>query len=69
MINNSPSDYNTNSFLIINNTNKNYIINTRGFIEKSGEVYKNGEKMNPYLPMPLSEPAVWNDEECKKILY
>lgn len=66
MINNSPSNYNINSFLIVNNTNEDYIINTRGFMEKSGEVYRNGERISPYLIMPFSESAIWTDEECKK---
>jgi len=66
MINNSPSNYNKNSFLVVNNTNKNHIISTRGFMEKLGEVYKNWERLNPYLFKPISEPADWNEKECKE---
>ncbi|MCC3214759.1 hypothetical protein LIV57_05715 [Chryseobacterium sp. X308] len=66
MINDSPSNYNKNSFLIINNTDKSYIINTKGFMEKSGEVYKNGEIQTPYLQKPISKPADWDDAECRE---
>ncbi|KFF16179.1 hypothetical protein [Chryseobacterium sp. JM1] len=66
MINNSPDNYNKNSFLIVNKTKENYIINIRGFMEEFGEVYKNGERLNPYLYKPISEPAGWNETECKE---
>lgn len=66
MINDSPSNYHKNSFLIVNNTGKNYIINTRGFMEKLGEIYKDGERQTPYLQKPISKPADWNDVECRE---
>ncbi|NML72096.1 hypothetical protein HHL23_20215 [Chryseobacterium sp. RP-3-3] len=65
MINNAPNYYNANSFIIKNNTNKNYIINTRGFIQNSGIVYRNGEILLPYLFYPISKPADWDEKDCK----
>lgn len=63
MINDSPSYYNKNCFIINNKTNDNYIINARGFMGYS-KVNKNGEILNPYLAMPLSEPVDWESEDC-----
>lgn len=65
MINDSPASYHKNSFILINNTNKNYVINARGFMGNFGDVYKNGEKLTPYLFRPLSKPADWGEKECR----
>ncbi|KPE51746.1 hypothetical protein [Chryseobacterium indologenes] len=64
MINDSPASYHKNSFIIINNTNKNYVINARGFMG-FGDVYKNGMKITPYLFRPPSKPSDWGEKECK----
>ena len=65
LINDSPSDYNKTSFIIVNNTEKNYIINTHGFMGSSF-VFENGKKLSSYIPKPSGYSADWDEKECSK---
>lgn len=63
MINNQPSHYNKDYFIIKNNTSTSYIINIRGFMGE-GAVFESGKLINPYLIMPLPLLAEWEEEDC-----
>jgi len=52
-------------FIIINNTNKNYLVNIEGFIGNS-EIFENGKKILPFKPKIFISHAEWDEEKCRE---